>query len=437
MLTGKYLSPDSQYIQLIKSEKKSAVEICKDLVTSVYLDEQGYAKSRAAQDDLAATILRRFHLLHQSWSTRVSFTLADMEYPTSSVVDLQVGGNYWTWLLFSEGKKAKDIFTVNITPKTLRIPANKEQWLVEPHPLSKKLTARTARPWSHQPHNIDEPGGPTGEEEKLETWNPDFIPTGDLVGITLANQRAPAEKSKEFQIPAKSFGGGIIGTQSYLMSNTNLFPDVRPDGGRVSHRRFGESIIRDFFCRDLPVLTEADVIPHITPNPDLTFQAIPVCMKCHYTMEPLASGIRNLVSSYTGFDYKEVYNSRVFRQLKLTSDKKTPLMLEKGDGDFGHHRPDGQLNYRNVDGDLVGFYFTSLDELGTFIGQTKDFHYCVAKRYVKYFTGYDFKVTVKKNESPQAAEFLAIADKFYTHGNQKELITDIFASPLFTQGPPQ
>lgn len=422
MLTGKYLAPDSPYIHLLKTKQKHAIDICNDLITMVHLDDQGYAKSRNQQNDLATIILQRFHLLHQSWFSRVGFTLADMEYPTSSVIDLQVGGNYWTWLLFSEGKKAKDIFSINSTPKALRTPSAKEQWLVEYHPVSKKITSRSSRPWTIQ----------SGKNSAL-TWQPEFVPTGKLQGISLSELRSPAENRKHFQVPTKSFGGGILGTQSYLMSNTNLYPFVRSDGAMVSNRRFSESIIRDFFCRQLPVLKEEDVIAHVTPNPSMPLQSTPVCMKCHYTMEPLASGIRNLVTSYTGTDYKNSFNSRVFHQIQPTLAEKMPLMLEKGDVNFANHKPEGQLNFRNVDGEFVQFDFSSLDELGNFIGQTKDFHYCVAKRYVQYFTGYDFSVTTKRSDSPQAEEFIAIADKFFAHGRQKDLIRDIFSSSLFTQ----
>jgi hypothetical protein len=433
LLTGLTLRRDSPYLTMIDEKKKSAREICSELIADVYIDTDGLVKSRSPENIYAKEILARLQLVHQTWYSRVGFTTNEVEYATSAAVDVQTGGNYLTWILFSEGKRSSDLFSTNQTPLAVRHSPVREKWLLEYQGGYNILNDRDSRTWRNQPHNIDYPDKPSGEEV-MGAWFPDFIPTGELLGFRLTMPRSPAQVSKEFKLPTTSFGGGILGSQAYILTNTNLIRDEIPNGATLMHRRWGESIMRDFLCRELPVLNELDVIANVNMASEVIFQRSPICMKCHQTMDPLAAGIRNVVNTLTGFTDNDPFNSRIARQvLPRFADKDMPLTLGKGDSDYARTTPHGQLNYRDVDDKLVQFNFSNLNEVGEFIGKSKDYHYCVAKRYVKYFTGYDFDVTVKAGAYPEAKDFLALADRFYTHGNPKELIKDIFASPLFTR----
>jgi hypothetical protein len=156
-------------------------------------------------------------------------------------------------------------------------------------------------------------------------------------------------------------------------------------------------------------------------------------MKCHHTIDNLAGAVRNLVPSWTGFPGTNPVLVKLAREIPIRDREHHYLLSENEDKNFAHTLPVAQLNFRNVDQRLISYDFTGLDDLGKFLASSKDFHYCMTKRYVKYLTGYDFDVQAH-DSSWETKEFQALANNFYAHGDQKKLIADILASPLFTDG---
>lgn len=427
LLTGKSLQIDSPYLQRLKQGQTSGAELCQELLSDVQLDEKGFAKNENAKN-----ILARMQLVHLSWFNRMSIMNSEKEYATSSVIDVQAPANYLSWTLFS-GKNANKLFLVNEPPAPLRYVEVPQKFILEKEINVAGLNAHDLKPWLFLFHAVDHKEPMMGYDPKKEkVWQPDYVTLGDLIGFSSKTEmRKPT--SDVFAIPKESFGGGILGTQAYFSINTGVEFDVLTDGAVKMHRRWSENIFKDFLCRDLPVLDEMDVISHVNLKSEVSFQKNPVCMKCHHTMDNLAAGARNLYITWTGFTVTEPFVSKIVRKVDVRDPHHKGLVRSSADKEYSFTQPHGQLNYRNIDGQLVSYNFKELNELGKHLAQSKDFHYCLSKRYIKYFTGYDFDVLVKGSESTEAKEFIKISENFYSHKNQKHLIQDILGSPLFTQ----
>lgn len=424
LITGRAVPLDSPYLRVLAEHKIPAVDLCYNIFSEAHLNPEGIVESSNRENPFAKDVLARFQLLHQSWFNRVGFTVNDSDFATSTVLDMQSSANYLSWILF-DGRKLDDLFLVNQNPQALRKAERPEEFILEYEVREEKLHRLTEKPWVIKKDPI------SGINE---FWKPKWVPTGDLMGFTLPARRAIASGNpKDFQMPTESLGGGVLGSHAYILANTGLNTDQNPDGGVRSHRRWSENILKDFFCRDLPVLNEMDVLSAVDRNSSVPFQKNPVCLKCHYTTDNLSAGLRNIVPSNSGYQSGSVNYARILVRIDTDVQSKTPFTRPNSDDSYPYSAPFGQLNYRNINDQFVFFDFANLDELGKHIANSKDFHYCVAKRYIKYFTGYNFQVTAKKEDSPQAVEFLKIADHLHEHRDPRLAIKEILLSSLFTE----
>jgi hypothetical protein len=208
-----------------------------------------------------------------------------------------------------------------------------------------------------------------------------FAPKGDLVGISEIDKANTMELGaagdKNRDITAHR-GGGILGSTPYLFSVQSRKSPIKPDGGLLRQRNFAKSVLNDFLCRDLPVVSEGDV--NVIQNSKLTFETSKACYKCHASMDPLADTVGNI-------SYEMVREG----SCKDKDNKPVPCVGLQFVTQFNQNNK-GALFYRDSSNVLYHSPVTGLDDLGSKLSQQFDFYLCTAKRYYSYFMGVDIKL---------------------------------------------
>jgi hypothetical protein len=170
------------------------------------------------------------------------------------------------------------------------------------------------------------------------------------------------------------FGGGVIGSQSYLMLNFGrVFEDN--DGGMRVPRRWAKAVVQDLLCRDVPAIRLEDAEPLVDANSQLPFRKQASCMQCHGALDPLADTARNLRYVGTVADFIKYSVSIQMGAYDVTGQS------------YATSEPTGKLVYRSYTGDLVSLDVKGLGGVGQAISQSDDFYVCAASRYFELFTG--------------------------------------------------
>jgi hypothetical protein len=283
---------------------------------------------------------------------------------------------------------------------------------------------------------------------------------------------------------SKSFGGGLIGAQSFLLTTSGMYPGYKSNGESRTQRRWSNNLLNKLACQTLPTLRMADVIDKVRSG-GVSYRSSATCVACHATMDPLANVIRNLSlnnSSYFIDDNSFPSNTR-FRSLefigrysttkaitpdscrrateadksKWRSERNCKALLECGEKltwpeSWCHqpvdnfHRQDttGRLFFRSYTGELVDRELNNLEDAGVALAATDDYYTCAAKNYFYYFTGntvplYDMGNPANSNLNKAMTQELmaqrnfvhSLGQAFKGHQSQKQLIKDIMRSPYF------
>lgn len=260
-------------------------------------------------------------------------------------------------------------------------------------------------------------------------------------------QLNPGNPQHNFPI-YKNHGGGIIGSMPYLINNFGHGYVFQANGAEKLNRKWSESIMKDFFCRDIPVLREEDVIEYQSTNAaSPQFRKGVNCLTCHSTIDQMALTARNLklVTSGNGpnaADYVPKYFATI-AAFTPTQAAQSPLWPEVNQNQFHLQNPQGMLYFRNYTGRLVKRNLSSIQELGTAIAEQDDYYVCLAKRYFEYFTGVDVQIRdpALRNDSfysnPRYRELrdyvVDLGLDLRSHGQVKRLMTRILKSPYYTE----
>ena len=248
----------------------------------------------------------------------------------------------------------------------------------------------------------------------------------------------------------RSFGGGIMGLQSYILMNSG-FPvrfledndadlaemlSGESNASKRMHRRWARNVAHDLLCRDVPLVRQTDVTSiaasyaglyndmgkptYLDPSKQLPFRSSDACLSCHGALDPMAALIRAIgfpdasLQDWDG-DGNPTHDATLADRITFLSEFSQPgsllpaetppngeynMMLR--DAHFAERPDSGDLRYRSYDGSLVWQHFTAspqgtaqgnfdgLAQMGAWLAadtQTKDLYVCAASRYLEYFTG--------------------------------------------------
>jgi len=465
-LTGKRPALDHPLLAEVKAGSKTAVEACMSVFDKALLGANGRIANTS--DEEAKAVLANFHSYHRKWFaiTDINLTLADGCTRTSTYLDEQESALFITRSMFGRNSAGdpfpySDIVTLGESLQAVRSNTSSSLDL-----LAAELNVIQNAAGNYVLSTLAKTplSGPRAE-------------LGDLYGVKIAT----AER-KNFQVPmhqslnattgatsiskygslALNLGGGVIGSQPYLLMNSGLGTNRFADGAAKMSRRWSRNLLTDIMCRDLPVIRKEDALIYIQPTITAdtpAFRGNADCMQCHASIDNMARTIRNIRSTRNlncrDIDPHPVRGGKVRLGTSLI-EYLTPTLNEIGttDGDcnntgsnnvnackYPHRRPLGSFVFRTHDGKLIEKSIEGPGQLGQALAETEDLYACASARYTKFFTGVDVKMadfngaaTPLNPEQNKAKKFVVdLGKKLKSHQSLRTLILDIISSDLYKQ----
>lgn len=346
-------------------------------------------------------IFESFLALHSSWFPLRDFIQNGSEGATSAYYDNNEMGYHLNVALFGPGR-FDEIVTSNRTFVAKRKSDRKPTYFADPD-FRGRFRKISTTPW------VIAGGSP---------WNPPMVERGRIEALAVREGGKPSlvklAAGNFFLSVNGTFGGGILGTDTYLLLNSNQSPFEPSDNTFSALRRWSKSVMRDFLCREIPAIRPADAEPFVDKQNRASFRHYADCMLCHATMEPMALGARHIMeirpNGAMGFDFEP-------RILGSFAVDRPPGPATNYDKESYRRPPEGRLYFRNTMGELVDRQFFGLPELGRILTEMDDLYTCAAKRYFLFMTGIDVKM-IDYSETP-----LSAADR--THAKYRSFVQEL------------
>lgn len=431
------LPSNQEQLLKVKSGSLSGTEACMELFDKGVLGDDDEIKkdSKGAPNYEGTRVLRTFLGLHQTFFQEPDYylLLSGGERLTAEMIDTNEPAYHMTYAALKKAEPYHKMITGESTLKAIR-DSNKSK--------------RTKRTYDFGAMNFYY--GDYASGTQLIPWEPsEVVESGTLVGITPQLHENPAPTLPGRNAPYsgydinRHFGGGVIGSQAYLMANTGLVSIENlkfQDGGLNLKRRWGKRVFSDVLCRELPVLRNSDVVSEVNMDSELPFRKGISCMGCHKSMDPMTGAIRNLATVNTGrgsIQGSTVVKYFIKREPDMGSIEHPVL---KGNANYYRTPSDANLTYRSYDGKLIHQEVSDLQGLGEAIAEQNDLYACAAKRYYKFLTGIDSDLSdigninsPKYSDSELAArnKVIQLGLELKKHQSIRSLLQSIIQSKTF------
>ncbi len=271
----------------------------------------------------------------------------------------------------------------------------------------------------------------------------------------------------------RPYGGGLLGTQSYLIENLGAhgqgFYYPRSDGGVRTWRRAAKAIYSDFLCRDIPVISGSDAAQFMAVNPPHPFQKSASCMACHATTDGLAGTLRNFSfvtptnfgSPATALMYEPftrfvsviehptalIASGGTLRKLKRDHPQSSQINYAtqtsnfygiNSDNTFARQSPEGRVLIRDMNGNLINEAVTGVEQLGTTLSNIDDYYMCAASRYFNFLTGFKASTLEVPNASPEEIQarlyVVQLGNSLKIHQSLRTMVSEILGSSYWREG---
>ncbi len=411
-------------------------------------------------------LIANLHNFHNTWFSKKAFVFSTNGSDTSTyaIKDNDEPSLYFTRALFGSGVPISTAFTGTKTLRGLRETPDKsatKRWQSKPMNILNEANFGNAAGFVMA-------SGPGATAASIVVKDEDLVPFGKLYGVeeakplivpnvvisgqgnvsaTIRTQiaQAIALKNKDVNL-FEHLGGGILGSQVFIMKNTNLSvaqiaPGANNDKDDVVARRISSRVFEDLLCHQMPTLSEADVRGDVIANSPHGFRINSSCMACHTSLDPMAYTMRNFAPYRTSNNEMPpaTPEGNAIRAKGTPVLGITRLPAVAGSGHFALQTPMGALNYRDHTNKLIKIPVKNLNELGAAIANSDDFYRCVAKRYYSYFTGYDVNLAERNvaeaNNTKEAkfhrAKVYSIAANLKKSQNMASMIKEIVSSEAF------
>lgn len=417
-LTGQKASPNHELLKQIKSNAVSASEACIRLLNSLSFNSNGALQDSENQEKLS--ILNHITKIHGNFFfSRSVLSTGSFRYRSLlDIMDDQTEHLAFTKAMFDPSYEVKDILSGTTILEGIR----SEGRNATRGPSSNSLA--------------------TAFEINGSPFNPTFVQSGELIGFR--NSRAVSNNG--FRGINKnllsSYGGGLLGSRSYLKKNFPSSGIAGTDGADSMNRRWPIAVLKDFLCKSLPAVRIADGQTFTSSEADSSFRKSTGCIQCHTSMDQLAAGVRNILAAQTNSNAQggPRFIYPYFRNQDQGDAHVWPI---KRDTMYGRRPPKGVLYFRSYTGDLVRQNFNNLEQLGRAITSTDDYYACIAKKYYHHFTGVNASLadindpfsTVSLNEQDlfHRNVVIELGQKLKSSQNPKEVIQDILKSKIYRQ----
>jgi hypothetical protein len=451
----------------VRSGQKTAQQACIDLLNSGLMNGSGELNNSSSGNTVSKAILTTMQRLHSSWLSGKDLNAASSgESWVTEVYDYNSVSMHLTRALLDNNYQFKNIVTDNSTMDIRRETSttggsDNTNEAIEGVPyrfftdtISVSDCNQSSLPYvsggpndntSYQQTIAQIASSPWKNFERInnewiitDCFDSPMVEKGPLLGWK--NPRQVTINTTEhgtINVHENLYGAGAISHPAYLYGNTETHGTV--NGGLRTFRRWSSRVIKDFLCRDLPVLDYSHALGSVEPNSELAYRRDVSCMVCHKTMDEQAYMIRNLTKPRVGGYQSSLYvpSFRVPRTHEISRSAEIPLGSNTPDGSFYRRPPRGAFNYVDMDGNYISQQFNNLDEFGDYLAEFDDLYSCFAGRYLEYFTGIkpylgniqNFNLNNKELEHRNFARQLGQALK--SSQDPRSVIELIFNSPYY------
>lgn len=418
-LTQSRVPLNDPLLQQVVAGTKTPVDACMEVFDKARLGPSG---TMDVTNKVGKKVFLTLHRVHASWFEQREFTPVGIDQPTvtGDIFDSETPAFYYTRAMFQPGVPFKYIVQGEKHLRAVRS---------DNDPAAGAISTRAKSTFVF--------------DENLR-----LAPIGEFLGIQETEGMATnysytigtTPYSGTVQLGAH-FGGGILGSQPYLLLNINEEKTFRSDGGESMPRKWARGVFSDLMCRNLPVVRYGDVASFRVPTSPVSFRKTQGCVQCHASMDRMAASIR-------GFRYKNVGNLSYdlsgggFANFVVPTGGSGTEWPSIPQTNYAQKDPDGVLFFRNYKGVLRDLAFRGTAHLGNLLAAEEDLFVCAAKRYYSYFLGVEVFVgdppmapALTEEEAVQTAhvEELGRALKADSGQSLRTLIRSIFELPEYQQ----
>ncbi|ATH06675.1 hypothetical protein BIY24_01590 [Halobacteriovorax marinus] len=425
IFTGTSPKNDNKRLIAIKEKEMSAEMACQELIETAKLGKE--SKIATPLKNLEGQkVLRTFQSFHNSWFPNYMAYMADDSPILYDIVELEEPAFFLTRALFNSNFSYSTIVQGSDTLKGIRESDHKSDFLITAG-SDEKIKKR-------EKYKV------MLSKTDSTTWSPTHLDRGTLIGVTEVTTKdiLPAHSNQLFfpvfsSTPVdihKSIGGGILGSNSYILFNNGRPHGNLSDGKKVLMRAYSKNLIRDLLCRDLPVISPEDSIGFINKESKLSWSQDKNCMSCHATMDTMAGLLRNAELIIN--NVSEQGSSHIKYHQGTKSAPKNAMLFDTIE-DYHLTKASGSFVYRDIENNFINTRVDNLDQLGLQISKTRDFYACATTRYFKFLTGKDISITqINDLKDSELKEFINTEiSNFKQHQDLQTLIKRIISSKWF------
>lgn len=449
--------PGDALYKAVMNGSKTGPNACIELFDRAQIASNGVLTNQTNQE--SRNILKTFNDLHRSWFQSKDFSSMTNPGAVGLIFDLEEPALYFTRAALMRDQQFRSIVTHNTGLRGVRVLPSTASG------LAKRLTHfslnyNTAFPYANDPNFLyvfrptrkNATNFTTLPNEVRTLPNAALVDTGVLIGIASPSPLAlpgfygafAANGGDRFEaasilhdnfVANSHFGGGILGSQAFLMQNTNLPSAVFPQDVSHINRRLTSRVFEDLLCHQMPSLTPADVQAetnaYVAQNSPHMFQRDVTCMQCHSSIDGMGYAMRNLVR------YTTAGNPQLgVQELGMNFSGFLRLPAVSGATTFALQPPTGRLHYRELfTRSRKDMAISSLAQLGTALSQQNDIYYCAAKRYYKFLTGIDVDMntpaTTGSLDRKHQDQVKALGDALKSNQSVRTLLHNIFKSDVY------
>lgn len=420
----------------VENKRKTAADACIELLSKADLNSVGELSDKS---DEAKKILATFLDYFNAQMAQPSYTahLGDGNvYFNPDVIDVNETTYHFLYALFGKNQSYSSVVTRDHSFSAIRESNHKSlrrsvvsTYIFQVPDLLKRNASGSLVSMGLSGDKLAETGRLIGLKKDTRSANAALHAFEAIYGTTGV---IVSSESNIYQ----HYGSGAIGTQSYLLANLGG-RGFKNDGVLKLYRSLGKNVLQDFLCSSIPSLQDEDIKTGpggwLQSGRSAAYRAQVSCMKCHASMDFLASGARNLLEGYTHpVKTTEIRRVKFVGRLpQSTSTQGIAPLVSEPDSAFSARPPSGRLYYRSFANALVDASFTGLAELGEKLANTDDLYVCAAKRQFKFLTGIDVDIRPDANSDELSSEVINLGQMLKSQQSLKAVIKAIIASDNF------